>query len=92
MLPELLQTVLVDVVQHARGTARHLPPFPQAVGLARAVGRGLALHEVVIVGFAAGADEEGGAEQRGGGGSDLLDLGDRVGEGRGVDEDLLVEA
>ncbi|KAH9832764.1 hypothetical protein Tdes44962_MAKER00244 [Teratosphaeria destructans] len=92
MLPELLQTIPVHVLQHTRRAPRHLPALGQALGLALAVGLGLAEHEVVIVRFAAGADEEAGGEERGGGGADLGDLGDAVGEGCGVDENLLVEA
>ena len=50
------------------------------------------MHVVVIVGLAAGADEVAGAQQRGGRSTDLGDLGDVVGEGSSVDEDLLVES
>lgn len=49
-------------------------------------------HVVVIVGFAAGADEEGGAHQGAGSRANFVDFGDVVWEGGGVDEDLLVES
>ena len=92
MLAELLQTLPIHVVQHARRAARHLAPFLEALGLAFAVGERLAVHVVVIVGFAAGPDEEGGAEEGSGGGADFVDFGDGVRERGGVDEDLLVES
>jgi len=85
MRAELLQARLVHVIQHARGAAGDLATLAQAICLALAIGLGLALHVVVIVGFAAGADEEGGAEERGRGGADFGHRGDRGGEGRGVD-------
>ena len=50
----------------------------QALELAPARVLRLALHVVVIVVLAAGADEERGREERGGAGTDLLDLGDGV--------------
>lgn len=53
---------------------------------------GLALHEVVIVGGAAGADEEGGAEQRRGRGANLGHFGDVIWERGRVEEDGLVES
>lgn len=92
MLAELLQTALVDIINHAGSTSRDLPSLLQTLGLALAVGLVFAVHEVIVVGFAAGADEEGGGEQGSGGGADFRDLGDIVWEGSGVDEDLLVEA
>ena len=92
MLPKLLQATLIHIIQHTRSTSRDFPSFFQTVRLSLAVGFGLAVHEIVIVGFAAGADEEGGGEERSGRGADFLDFGDGVGEGCCVDEDLLVEA
>jgi len=91
MLSELLQTVLVDILEHAGGASRQFPALAQAFRLALAVGLGLAQHVVVIVGFAAGADEEAGAEEGSGGGADFGDFGDGVRVGGGVDENLLVE-
>ena len=77
---------------HATRTPRDLPSFSQTVHLALAVALVLAVHVVVIVGLAAGADEVTGAQQRGGGSTDFGDLGDVIGEGGSVDEDLLVES
>lgn len=76
---------------HAGGTAGDAAALLQTLELALAGVLGLALHVVIVVGAAAGADEERGGEQRGRSGANLLDGGDRVGEGGGVDEDLLVE-
>jgi hypothetical protein len=77
---------------HARSTPRDLPSFPHAVDLTPATRLGLALHEVIVVGLAAGADEEGGAHERGGAGTELLNFGDVIGERCCVDEDVLVES
>lgn len=90
--PEALQARPVDVVDHAPRAARHLPALGQALELALARVRVLALHVVVVVVLAAGADEEGGRQQGGGGGADLLDGRDGGGERGGVVEDGLVEA
>jgi hypothetical protein len=77
---------------HARGTSCDLPPLPQAVDLAPAIGFGLALHKVVVVGLAASTDEEGGTHQWSGAGTDFRDLRYVIGKGSGVDEDMLVES
>lgn len=77
---------------HATRASGNPPALLQALELAPARIVRLALHKVVIVVLAAGADEEGGREEGGRRGADLLDLGDRVGEGGGVVEHLLVEA
>lgn len=90
--PERVQALPVDILQHARRTARNLPSFLQTFRLALAVGLGFAVHEIIVVGFASCADEEGCGEERGGGGADLGDFGDGVGERSGVDEHLLVES
>jgi len=50
------------------------------------------LHVVIVVVFAPGANEERGREKRRRAGTELLDLGDRVRQRGGVDEDVLVEA
>ena len=76
---------------HARSAASNLPSLPQALEFALSFGLGLALHVVIIVGSAAVADEVGRAHQWRGTSSDLIDLGDVVGEGSGVDEVALVE-
>lgn len=52
----------------------------------------LALHVVIVVVAAPGADEVGGGIERRRGDAELLDLGDRLGEGSGVDQLRLVEA
>jgi hypothetical protein len=77
---------------HARGTSCDLSSLPHAVDLAPASGIGLTLHEVIVVGLAAGADEEGSAHQWGGAGPDLLDLWNVIGKWCGVDEHMLVES
>jgi hypothetical protein len=77
---------------HALGTPRHPPALLQAVELAPAVGVGLALHVVIVVVAAPGADEEGSGEKRRRAGTDLLDLGDRIRERGGVVVELLGEA
>lgn len=77
---------------HAPRASGNPPALLQALELAPARIVRLALHKVVIVVLAAGADEEGGREEGSRRGADLLDLGDRVGEGGGVVEHLLVEA
>lgn len=82
--------IVVDV--HARSTSRNLPPLPQAIDLTPSIRLGLALHEIVIVGSAAGADKEGGAHERSGGGADLWDFWDVIGKRSGVDEEMLVES
>lgn len=92
MPPELLQTALIDVLEHAGGASRDLPAFLQTFDLTLAVGLGLTEHEVVIVRLAAGANKEGCAQQGGGGGANLRHARDGGGKGSGVDEDLLVEA
>ena len=91
MLPELLETALVDIVQHASSASCDLAPFPHTVHLSCAVRLGLAEHVVVIVRFASCADEEGGAEQGCRRCSDLWDFRYAGWERCGVDEDLLVE-
>lgn len=76
---------------HAGRASRHPPPLLQAFELPPAARLGLALHVVIVEVAAPGADEERGGQERGGRGADLLDGRDRVREGRGVDEDVLVE-
>ena len=77
---------------HAGGASRDSPALLQTVQLAPAVGLGLALHVVIVVVAASRADEEGSREQRRRAGADLLDLGDRVGERRRIDQSLLVKS
>lgn len=89
---ELLEAGLVDVVDDAAGAASHPSTLLQALELALARVLVLALHVVIIVVFAPGADEEGRTKQRGGAGTDFFDFGDRVRERGCVVKDLLVEA
>ena len=49
-------------------------------------------HIVVIVSFASRPNKVGRAHQRGGTSANLADLGDGLGEGGGVEEDLLVKS
>lgn len=77
---------------HAGSASRHAATLLHAFELALAGVLGLALHVVIVIGAAPGADEEGCREKGRGGGADLLDLGHGVGEGGGVHKDLLVEA
>ncbi|KAJ6262177.1 hypothetical protein Dda_2982 [Drechslerella dactyloides] len=51
-----------------------------------------ALHVIIVVRPAAGADKEGGGEQRRGRGAYLVDFGDVIGQRDGVHQDMLVEA
>ena len=76
---------------HAPCTSRHSPPLLEALELALAGVFGFALHVVIVVVTAAGADEEGGRQERGRAGTKLLDLGDGVRERGSVVEDLLIE-
>lgn len=76
---------------HAPRTASDLPTLPHALGFALSVRVCFAFHVVIVVGFAAVADEVGRAHQWRRTSSDLLDLRDVIGEGCGVDEDALVE-
>lgn len=76
---------------HASGTSGDPSTLLQALKLATAGLLGLALHVVIVVVAAPGADEESRREKRGRGGANLLDRGDRRGERGGVDEHLLVE-
>lgn len=80
-----------ELYVHALGAARYPPALLHAVKLATAVGIRLALHVVIVVIAAPGADEERGGEERRGAGTDLLDLGDGVREGGGVVVELVVE-
>lgn len=89
---ELVEAGLVDVVDDAGGAAGDAAALLQTLELALAGVLGLALHEVIVIGFAPGADEEGGGEERRGCGSDLLDGRDGVRERGGIVENLLVEA
>lgn len=50
---------------HTTRASGHPPALLQAVEFGRAARIGLALHEVIVVILAPGADEEGGGEQRG---------------------------
>jgi len=92
MLAELLETALVHIVEHARGAACDLTALAHAFDFAFPRGIGLAPHEVVIVCFAAGTDEERGTEEWSGGAANFGDAGDGRGKRGGVDQDLLVEA
>ena len=64
---------------HTGGASRDPTALLQTLELGLAGVLGLALHEVIVVGAAPGADEEGGGEEGRGGGADLLHGGDRVG-------------
>ncbi len=77
---------------HACCTPGDLATLLHALELSPAIGLGLAHHVVIVVGLASRADKEGGAEKWRRTGSELLDLGDVVGQRSGVDEGLLVEA
>lgn len=79
----------VDV--HARGAAGDLPSLPQALEFSFSVCLRLALHVVITKGSAAVTDEVRSAHQWRGTSSDLIDLGNVIGEGSGVDETTLVE-
>lgn len=92
MPPKLVQTVFVDVLEHARGAAGDLAAFAHTFEFAAAVGVGLAFHVVVVERTATGTDEVGGAEERCGGGADLVDGGNGGGQRGGVVKEGLVEA
>jgi hypothetical protein len=76
---------------HASGTPGNLAALLHALQLSPAVRLGLAHHVIIVVGLAPRANEERSAEQGRRTGSELLDLGDVVGQRGGVDEGLLVE-
>lgn len=76
---------------HASRTPGHPPALLQALELALAGVLGLAFHKVIVVVLAPGADKERSRKKRSRSGAELLDLGDRVGQGRGVNELLSVE-
>lgn len=71
---------------HALRTPSDLPSLLQTLNLALAIGVRLALHEVVVVRLASRTDEVGCAHERCAAGAYLVDLGDVIWEGRGVDE------
>lgn len=76
---------------HAGGASGDPTTLLQTIKLAAARAVRLALHEVVIVFAATGADEVGRRQERRGAGTNLLDLGDIVGQRGRVDLELLVE-
>jgi hypothetical protein len=76
---------------HASSTACDLATLLQTIELPAAIALVLALHEVIVVGLAALADEVGRTEKGCRCGAELLDLRDVVRHGRGVHEDFLVE-
>lgn len=77
---------------HTSRASRNLPSLLQAINFPRPMSFGLTDHIVIVVRLASGADEKRGTEERGGAGPDLLHFGDRVGEGCGVDENLLIKS
>lgn len=77
---------------HAGCASCDLATLPQAVQLSPSVRLRLALHVVIVVGLAAGSNEEACAHERCGRRSNLLDFGNGVRERSGVHEDLLVES
>jgi hypothetical protein len=79
------------VYVHAGCASCDLATLPQAVQLSPTVRLGLALHVVIVVGLAAGSNEEARAHKRCRRSSDFLDLGNGVRERSGVHKDLLVE-
>jgi len=76
---------------HAGCASCDLATLPQAIQLSPSIRLGLALHVVIVVGLAAGSNEEARAHKRRGRSSNLLDLGNGIRERSGVHEDLLVE-
>ncbi len=85
---------LIEVLgnAHTPGASCNPSTFRKALELALARVLRLALHVVIVVVAAPGADEKGRREEGRRADTELLDLGDRFGEGGGVVEDLLVEA
>ena len=77
---------------HTPRASSDSPALLQTFELALARVLGLALHVVIVVVFAPRANEERGRQKRGRAGTELLDLGNRVRQRGGVDEDVLVEA
>lgn len=76
---------------HTSRTPGDPPALLEALDLAFSGVIGLALHVVIVVVAASGANEEGSRQQRGRTGTQLLDLGNRVGQRRGVVERVLRE-
>lgn len=77
---------------HACSASCDFATLLQAIDFALSIGIGLAHHVVVIVRLASGANEEGCGQKRSRGSTNLRDLGNVLGEGSCVDEDLLVES
>jgi hypothetical protein len=77
---------------HTSSTSCDSSALLQAFKLALARVLGLALHEIIVVRTASGANEEGSRQQRRRGGANLLDLGDVLRQGGRIDQNLLVEA
>lgn len=92
VLSKLVYAALVDVFDYGSSATRDFPALFQAFDLAFAVGLIFTHHEVVIVRFAASANEIACGEQRCRRGTNLVDLGNVVGERIRIDEDVLVEA
>lgn len=76
---------------HAPRTPRYPPALLQALELALAGVLGLAFHKVIVIVLAPGADKERGRKKRSRSGSELLDLRNRFGQGRGVNKLLSIE-
>jgi len=97
MLRKSLSVTVSSYIQrreliHAGRASRDFTSLLQTIQFTPAIGLGLAHHVVIVVGFAAGADKEGGAEEGCGGSSDFLDLGDILRQRSGVNEHRLVES
>lgn len=77
---------------HTSRTAGDFATLLETIQLSSAIGIGLALHVVIVIGTAAVSDKERCAHKRGGCSADFLDFGDVIWHRRRVDEDVLTES
>ena len=77
---------------HTSRTAGDFATLLETVQFSSAIGIGLALHVVIVIGTAAVSDKERCAHKGSGCGADFLDFGDVIWHRRRVDEDVLIES
>lgn len=77
---------------HTSRTAGDFATLLETVQLSSAIGIGLALHVVIVIGTAAVSDKKRCAHKGSGCGADFLDFGDVIWHWRRIDEDVLTES